>query len=63
MFRTPYRARYFRWVSFVGALWQPSFSNTGFVVGAAGAADSADPLPSASAATLDDERNCRLFMG
>jgi hypothetical protein len=63
IFLTPYRARYFKCVSLVGALWHPSFNNTGFVAGVAGAADAIDPLPTASAATLEDEINCRRFTG
>jgi hypothetical protein len=63
IFLTPYRARYFKCVSFVGALWHPSFISTGLVVDVAGAANAVDPWPAASAATLEDEMNRRLFIG
>jgi hypothetical protein len=62
MFLTPYRARYFRCASFVGGLWHPSFISTGFAIGAAEAVDTVVPLPSASAATPEDEINSRLFI-
>jgi hypothetical protein len=48
-------------VSFVGALWHPSFIITGFAEGPAGAANAVDPLPTVSAATPEDEINCRRF--
>src|SRR5258708_23583498 len=63
IFLTPYRARYFRCSSFVGALWHPSFIDTGFVAGAVAAANAVAPLPTAIPATLEDEINCLRFTG
>src|ERR1700753_4105051 len=65
IFFTPYRARYFKCPSFVGALWHPRFISTGFAAVAAGiaanAADPTAPRPIVSAATPEAERNSRRF--
>src|SRR3954451_12634627 len=60
MLRTSERAKYFKCVSLVGALWHPSFISAGGE--AADAFWGARPLPSATAAAPEEVTNLRRFM-
>src|SRR5260370_30448856 len=61
MLRTPWRARYLRWVSLVGDVWSPSFISTDDGDGEDVSAD-AKLVPRARALTVLEERNCLRFM-
>src|SRR5689334_11421466 len=60
MLRTPYRAKYFRCVSLVGALWHPSFMRARFG-GSAAPACGVSPELRATPAAPEEERNCLRF--
>src|ERR1017187_5523736 len=61
MLRIPYRARYCKCASLVGALWHPSFMRAGGAAADAGAG--VRPPPSVMAPAPEDARNLLRFIG